>query len=205
MFFSSYATQRCSRASIIWLLASMMVTTIAAAPEETSETPPRIAVVTHVENKTPSLTRTELARMFRKQQTEWPDGERCIPIDQMGGSDIRSEFGRIVLEESPDEWKRYWIQQTMTGNARPPIALENSETIKKYVQKLPGAVAYIYERDVDETVRVLMIADTPELAIPKVRPEEPGSNDEGGKDADPAAPAPVEKPEPKADVAAPAR
>ena len=192
---------------LVWLMASLLCSAIAAAPEEAPEAAPRIAVVTHVENKTPSLTRTELARMFRKKQTEWPDGERCIPIDQMGGSAIRTEFGRIVLEESPDEWKRYWIQQTMTGNARPPIALENSETIKKYVQKLPGAVAYIYESEVDDTIRVLTITDTPELAAPEAPGEKPGDHSEGGvaPAPDPPDAAPAVEPGTTTDVVAPAK
>jgi ABC-type phosphate transport system substrate-binding protein len=183
--FSKRSTQRCNTVAAVWLVASLLTSAIAAAPEEAPEAPPRIAVVTHVENTTPSLSRTELARMFRKTQTEWPDGERCIPIDQMGGSEIRAEFGRIVLEESPDEWKRYWIQQTMTGNARPPIALENSDTVKKYIQKLRGAVGYIYLSEADDTVRVLAVTDAPELALPdppEEKPEEkPANNDEGRK------------------------
>ncbi len=161
-----------------WLMASLLASAIAAAPEESPEAPPRIAVVIHLENETASLTRNELARMFRKTQTEWEDGEHCIPIDQAGG-DIRSAFGRIVLEQSPDEWKRYWIQQTMTGNARPPIALDTSETVKKYVRKLKGAVAYIYESDVDDTVRVLTITDAPELLAPEEPDELKGGGESG--------------------------
>jgi ABC-type phosphate transport system substrate-binding protein len=145
-----------------------------------------------VENETASLTRNELARMFRKTQTEWEDGEHCIPIDQAGG-DIRSAFGRIVLEQTPDEWKRYWIQQTMTGNARQPIALDSSETVKKYVRKLKGAVAYIYESEVDDTVRVVTITDAPELLASEETEESNGQNESG--------PTPEEVPTPAQDGA----
>lgn len=181
--------QRRNAATAVWLFVSLAAAAIAAAPEYPVETPSPIAVVTHVENDTPALTRAELARMFRKTQTEWPDGERCIPIDQVGGSEIRAEFGRVVLEETPDEWKRYWMQQTMTGNARPPIALDSSDTVKKYLQKLRGAVAYIYLSEVDETVRVLSISDAPELAAPEPAPEPsaeaPADNDEGRAETPP--------------------
>lgn len=192
-----FPTQRCNVVVAVWLLASLLASAIAAAPEESAEAPPRIAVVTHLENETASLTRTELARMFRKTQTEWTDGERCIPIDQAGGSDIRTEFGRIVLGETPDEWKRYWIQQTMTGNARPPISLDSGDTVKKYVQKLRGAVAYMYLAEVDETVRILTISDAPELAAPKATAETPGEKD-GGE-----TPAPSETPAKEPDRAPP--
>ena len=177
--------QRRNAVAAVWLFASLAAAAIAAAPEDPEKTPPRIAVVTHRENPTPSLTQAELARMFRKTQTEWPDGERCIPIDQVGGSEIRTEFGRIVLEETPDEWKRYWMQQTMTGNARPPVALDSSDTVKKYLQKLRGAVAYIYLSEVDDTVRVLAVTDAPELAAPEPSPEAPADNDEGRAETPP--------------------
>jgi ABC-type phosphate transport system substrate-binding protein len=181
--------QRWNAMAAIWLLASLLASAIAAAPEERPEPAPRIAVVTHLENETASITRTELARMFRKTQTEWEDGEHCIPIDQAGG-DIRTAFGRIVLEQTPDEWKRYWIQQTMTGNARPPIALDSSETVKKYVRKLKGAVAYIYESEVDDTVRVLAITDAPELLAP-AQPEESKGRDESDSTAPENEPTPA--------------
>ena len=176
--------QRWNAMAAAWLMVSLLASAIAAAPEESPEAPPRIAVVTHLENETASLTRNELARMFRKTQTEWEDGEHCIPIDQAGG-DIRSAFGRIVLEQTPDEWKRYWMQQTMTGNARPPIALDSSDTVKKYLQKLRGAVAYIYLSEVDDTVRVLAITDAPELAAPVPSVEVPADNDEGRAETPP--------------------
>jgi ABC-type phosphate transport system substrate-binding protein len=171
--------QRRNALAAVWLCASLAASAIAAAPENSEKAFPRIAVVTHVENDIPSLTQAELARMFRKTQTEWPNGERCIPIDQMGGSDIRAEFGRIVLKETPDEWKRYWMRQTMTGNARPPIALDSSDTVKKYLQKLRGAVAYIYLSEVDDTVRILTVIDAPELAAPEAIPE--ARDNEGGR------------------------
>lgn len=188
--------QRWNAMAAAWLMVSLLASAIAAAPEESPEAPPRIAVVTHLENETASLTRNELARMFRKTQTEWEDGEHCIPIDQAGG-DIRSAFGRIVLEQTPDEWKRYWIQQTMTGNARPPIALDSSETVKKYVRKLKGAVAYIYETEVDDTVRILAITDAPELLAPEEPEESKGQNESGPASEEGPTPAPVGAEAPK--------
>jgi len=150
-----------------WSLACFLAIVAAAAPEDEGEKKVRtIAVITHPESEIQSLSRSELARMFKKAQTEWADGTRCIPIDQLAGSEIRADFSRLVLREGLDDIKRFWMQQTMTGSARPPIALENSDTIKKYVAKLPGAVAYVYLDEVDENTRVLAVADVPELATP---------------------------------------
>lgn len=163
-----------TRVIATWSLACLVGMLAVAAPEDEREEPVRtIAVITHPESEIQSLSRSELARMFKKAQTEWSDGTRCIPIDQLAGSEIRADFSRLVLREGLDDIKRFWMQQTMTGSARPPIALENSDTIKKYVAKLPGAVAYVYLDEVDENTRVLAVADVPELATPAPETKRP--------------------------------
>jgi len=135
-------------------------------PEPESPPPRTIAIVTHLKNDVESITRGELARIFFKRQTTWPEGARCIPIDQRGESTIRREFSELILERTVYEMKRYWMQETMTGNAKPPVSLESAATVKKYLQKIRGAVAYIYLDEVDDSVRVLKVADVPELAKP---------------------------------------
>ncbi|MBX3180863.1 MAG: hypothetical protein KF886_26240 [Candidatus Hydrogenedentes bacterium] len=161
------------------------------AEEPPSEKPRTLAVVTHVENDVVSVSRSELARIFLKQQTVWPDGERCIPIDQRGDSAIRREFSRLVLQQTVYETRRYWMQETMTGNAKPPVSLESTATVKKYLQKLKGAVAYIYLDEVDDSVRVLAVSDVEELAAPD-EPEDPASDEATGDDS-PTPNAPLEE------------
>ena len=149
-----------------------------------------IAIVTHIENDAESIARSELARIFLKQQTVWSNGERCIPIDQRGDSAIRKEFSRLVLQQSVYQTRRYWMQETMTGSAKPPVSLESAATVKKYLQKLKGAVAYIYEDEVDDSVRVLAVRDVEALAKP-VEAEEPAGDEAAGE----SPPAPEDPPE----------
>ncbi len=151
-----------------------------SAPESEEEQPRVLAVVTHVDNPLETITRSELARIFLKQQSTWPDGSRCIPIDQRGDSKIRREFSKLVLQRSVYDVKRYWMQETMTGNAKPPVSLESAATVKKYLQKIEGAVAYIYLDEVDESVRILAVKDVEELAQPEKAPEPPDDGQESG-------------------------
>lgn len=191
MHFRSGQRTQARLAILLWSLGCVLVLLSGAAEESDRDEAMRpIAVVAHPESETTALTRGELARIFKKTQTEWPDGTRCIPIDQVAGGAIRAEFSRLVLREALDDIKRYWIQQTMTGNARPPIALENSDTVKKYVTRLPGAVAYLYLDEVDDSVRILHVADVPELASPTPAPAAP----EEGATAEAPTPAPPPDP-----------
>lgn len=163
------------------LLAFVSGVLLPASAEETgqeeAERPRTIAIVTHVDNYVRSVPRSELARIFLKQQTTWPDGTRCIPIEQRGDSAIRGEFSRLVLNRSVYEVKRYWMQETMTGNAKPPVSLESAATVKKYLQKLKGAVAYLYLDEVDASLRILSVPDVSALAQPT--PEAPDASEEG--------------------------
>jgi len=161
--------------------------------EGRADRPGRIAVVTHGDNELESITRSELARIFLKQQTAWPNGERCIPIDQRGDSAIRKEFSRLVLKQSVYEVRRYWMQETMTGNAKPPVSLESAATVKKYLQKLKGAVAYVYLDEVDEHVKVLRVRDVEELAT-SAQDERPAPEEDAPGDTE----APVSPAEPEA-------
>lgn len=144
---------------------SILIGTPASTQEETDKTeqPRRLALVTHVENPNSVLSRAELGRMFLKKRTQWSNGDRCIPIDQAGTSEIRQQFYGMVLDRTVYDMKRYWMQETMTGNAKPPVSLENAATVKKYLQKIKGGIAYIYEDEVDSSVKVIRVRDMPEL------------------------------------------
>ena len=148
----------CRRLGVALLI---FLTVIGAVAEEKGEKKAErdIAIVTNLKNDTTSLSRSELARIFTKKKTRWPNGKRCIPIDQLGDSKIRARFSRQVLRKSVYQMTRYWMQETMTGNAKPPVSLESAATVKKYIQKLEGAVGYIYADEVDDSICVLAILD----------------------------------------------
>lgn len=192
-------------APILTLIVAAFPVTAGETSDDEDTAPRPIAVITHLENEVVSVTRSELARMFLKKQTTWPNGDRCIPIDQRGESKIRREFSRLVLQTTVYEMKRYWIQETMTGNAKPPVALESASTVKKYVQKLPGAVGYIYLDEVDDSVKIIMVSDVADLAPPPAEEDPPapgrqpdgadepqgtGKSDQSGAVPPPANPAP---------------
>lgn len=170
-------SNRLRRTCLAALLAAGALALAATASEDTgesgetgdSETTRAIAIITHLDNPVTSVTRSELARIFMRTQTTWPDNSRCIPIDQRGDSPIRREFSRVILKKTVYEMKRYWMQETMTGNSKPPVSLEGAVTVKKYVQKIAGSVGYIYLDEVDETVRIVGVTDVEDVAKPPDR------------------------------------
>lgn len=169
---------RLPAALAIVLVCQGLCTAVFSFEDETPEDR-RIAIITHPDNEYTELTRWELGRMFLKRRTTWNRGERVIPIDQSGTSEIRERFYRIVLNRSVYDMKRYWMQETMTGDAKPPVSLENSTTVKKYIEKLKGGIAYIYEDELDETVKAIAIVDIPEF----YRPDDDESEEDTGEES----------------------
>ena len=136
----------------------------AALPAKGGENEKAIVVVTNPLNPADEVSLHNLQRMFLKQKTLWTDGLKCVPIDQSSAKQIRKRFSKLALGKDVEEMKRYWMQQTMTGNARPPIVLDGAALVKRYIQRIPGGIAYIYADEVDESVKVLRVAELPELS-----------------------------------------
>lgn len=166
---------------VVLLLPSLLASDGRSDEEPRAETR-RLAVVANISNTHDSLTRSELGRMFLRSRTEWARGERCIPIDQAGSSEIRAQFYRQVLDKSVYEMKRYWMQETMTGNAKPPVSLDSSQTVKKYINKIEGGIAYIYEDEIDDTVKVIRIVDAPEFYTTEDTPQEHSPPDDDAQE-----------------------
>lgn len=124
----------------------------------------RMVLITNLENPDDEISKGELGRIYLKQKRYWLNGERCVPIDQSGTSEIRKSFYQTVLNKDLYEMKRYWMRETMTGNAKPPVTLDYPSTVKRYVRKIKGGVGYIYEDEVDDSVKVLHVINSPEFS-----------------------------------------
>ncbi len=130
---------------------------------EEAEKPRPLVLITNVKNPINDISKRELGRIYVKKMHYWENGERCVPIDQAGTSQTRKDFYLLVLNKDLYEMKRYWMQETMTGNGTPPVTLDKSATVKRYVRKIKGSVGYIYADEVDDTVKVLHVINLPEF------------------------------------------
>lgn len=139
----------------------------------------KIAVITNPSNTTSQLSKAELGRAFLKKYTFWDNGSRCIPIDQSGTSKIRAAFYQQVLNRDQEALKRHWMQETMTGNARPPVTVENSVTVKKYMERLDGGIGYVWANEVDASVKVVHITDDSRFEVPESETKADEENSSG--------------------------
>ncbi|MFQ5462657.1 MAG: hypothetical protein ACE5E5_08530 [Phycisphaerae bacterium] len=131
-------------------------------PDDTSTSPPkhqRIVVVVSSKNPIKTLTPAELARIFLRQQTQWPNGWAITVFVRPMKAPIRQRFSQIVLHKKPEALHEYWLNLKLTRGLKPPKVLRSAMLVKRYLERVKGGIAYLYEDEVDETVRVVTIQE----------------------------------------------
>lgn len=138
------------------LAAAFAIVFCAAAPVRAQQ-PPGFVVVVNPANPVKTVTVVELRRMFMKQSRMWPHAEPVVPVDWDATSDIRQEFSQQVLNRSVREMADFWVQQSMTQGLNPPSTQRSARAVLRFVASVPGAISYVRQSDVDETVKVLKV------------------------------------------------
>jgi len=66
-------------------------------------------------------------------------------------------FDKLVLEMSPDEVGRYWIDRKIRGQTGAPRTLPSVDLVRRVVASLGGTIAYLRATDVTADLEVLTI------------------------------------------------
>lgn len=101
-----------------------------------------IAVVMSPISRQRGITSDKLRRVFLALPTDSDEGRRFMPINLAQSATARARFDRAVLEMSPEEVARYWIDQRLRGN-KPPRSAATLDICRGAVQELPGAISYL--------------------------------------------------------------
>ena len=114
-------------------------------------------IVAVVSAKSPivALNSEQVADIFLGKTTRFPDGSNAVPIDQNEDSPDRDRFYAQYTGKSPAQVKAHWSKLIFTGRGQPPKQVANGAEAKRAVAQDPHAIAYIDNRLVDSSVRVL--------------------------------------------------
>ncbi|HET8705135.1 MAG TPA: phosphate ABC transporter substrate-binding protein [Pseudomonadales bacterium] len=141
-------SHNCLRFTPLMTLLSLFLLPIDACAE--------VVVIVNQDNKIQSLTASQLRDIFLGQSSEFPDGDIAIPADLPDGGP-RDEFYLKYAEKSPQQMRAYWLKVLYTGKGVPPQKMPSADALKKLVAKNQGAIGYIEQKDVDNTVKVVPI------------------------------------------------
>ncbi|MDQ7018011.1 MAG: hypothetical protein Q9M33_02495 [Robiginitomaculum sp.] len=124
-------------AGLAGLLMSM------AAPAAQAQT---FAVIVNAENNftgDENTKRTQIKRLYLKEQTAWPGGVESIPFGREAGSPEQVAFEKSVLAMSNSEIESHWLKLKQIRGETPPRGIGSVRILARQVGKKPGAFGVV--------------------------------------------------------------
>jgi hypothetical protein len=139
-------------------LVAMLVAIAVGLPRSASGDKPvrPIVVVVAKSSKITGLSMAELRRCFSGDPVVVAD-QRLMPFNYPPGSAERIAFDRAVLEMSPEEVGRFWVDRKIRGQGLAPRALPSATYVMKIVAKFPGAIGYLPADQLTADVQAISI------------------------------------------------
>jgi hypothetical protein len=101
-----------------------------------------MAVIVSADSPTRDLPLSTIRRVFLGYEADDASGRRFIPFNHPPRAPIRAAFDREVLDMTPDQVGRYWMDSLIRGQGGAPRTVPNTELLFKVVAKVPGAISY---------------------------------------------------------------
>jgi len=100
-------------------------------------------LVVNQRNPASTLSRSEVARIFLKKVTNWPDGLAVVAIDQERTAAVRAQFSSDVLGKDADAISAHWQVLVFSGRDVPPKILKSDDDVLNFVRANAGAIGYV--------------------------------------------------------------
>ncbi len=116
-----------------------------------------LSVIVGSGSKLTSLSMADLHRAYLSERVSDPDGNKLIPLNHPPKTVDRVGFDRVVLDMSPEEVGRFWVDRRIRGGNGPPRTVDSIQTLRRVVQNLPGAMAYVRPNQLTGDVKAVRI------------------------------------------------
>jgi len=146
------------RVSVIALVAFVVAALIAVAPRGVrAGNDVALAVVVSPSSKLTNLSVADLRRVFQSERLTDPDGNKLIALNHPPKTPDRVGFDQVVLGMDADAVGRFWIDRKIRGGNGPPRTVDSLATLRRVVEKLPGAISYLRPAQLSTEVRAIRI------------------------------------------------
>lgn len=103
-----------------------------------------------------SIQSEEAKKIFLGRESSL-GGHDIQPVYQKVGAGPRADFDGKVLDKPSSDLAGYWSKLVFTGRATSvPKEVESDNQMKSMVNSTPGAIGYISDAAVDDSVKVLL-------------------------------------------------
>jgi len=147
-------TQRYGSAAIF---GAILLLCFAAAWEIPAAATDPVAIIVNPSNAITSVSIPDLNRIFLGEKSRWPNGKHVFLIMAPPGSPERASILKNVYKMTESDYAKYFLQASFTGAiSAPPKDAASAAEIKQLVAENPGAIGYVKQQDVDDTVKVIL-------------------------------------------------
>jgi hypothetical protein len=145
-------------APLIALVAALVVGLLALAPRPVrAGSDVSLALIVSPSSKVTNISLADLRRVFQSERLTDPDGNRLIALNHPPKTVDRVGFDRTVMGMDADAVGRFWIDRKIRGGSGPPRTIESLATLRRVVEKLPGAIGYIRPGQLSNEVRAIRV------------------------------------------------
>jgi hypothetical protein len=116
-----------------------------------------LAIIVAPGSKLTNISVADLRRVFESERLTDPEGNRLIALNHPPKTPDRVGFDQTILGRDPEEVGRFWIDRKIRGGSGPPRTVESLATLRRVVEKLPGAIGYIRPGQLSNEVRAIRV------------------------------------------------
>lgn len=115
-----------------------------------------IAIVTAPANPIDSIAIDSLKQVYLRKSFLDGNGTRWIPLNLPVSHQLRQDFSMALFKKKPEAMENFWNEQYFHGITPPQVVL-SEEAVLRFVEITPGAIGYVYKRNVDSRVKIIAI------------------------------------------------
>lgn len=143
---------------LIVLGSALLLTLLALLPRSVrAGSDVSLAVIVSPGSKLTNITLADLRRVFQSERLTDPDGNRLIALNHPPKTVDRVGFDQVVMGMDADAVGRFWIDRKIRGGSGPPRTVESLATLRRVVEKLPGAIGYLRPGQLSNEVRAIRV------------------------------------------------
>jgi ABC-type phosphate transport system substrate-binding protein len=102
-----------------------------------------LAIVVNSANPVASLNKSQLSALYKGKTTAFPNGSSASAINLPTDSSLRQDFDKAVLNMTPDEAKRFWIDMKIRSGASAPPKMPTPAAVARHVASTSDAIGYV--------------------------------------------------------------
>jgi hypothetical protein len=102
-----------------------------------------------------SLTKSDVEAIFLQKKVIGPGQQDLVPVFLPDSSEPATQFAQIVLGKTVKQLRAYWNLKVLTGRLKPPVVVESTEELIRFLNRNNGSLGYMNESSLREGLKVL--------------------------------------------------